>query len=169
MMLRDRASNLILFCLSKKKSFLKIFFFFFSVTFSVLVDYLTAKGITPTDCFKGCVDRLDKGEFKFTGVSMTPNITSQNHTCNGCATALFSELAFDYLKAVPKKDLPGWRHLPIFSETVFFTWAHSFFFLSFPGNAATRPYCYYGKNCRTQAHNVQHRQRYNHVCDQTKF
>jgi len=130
-----------------------------------MVDYLTAKAITPTDCFKSCAEKLDTGEFKFTGATMTPNITSQNNTCNNCASFVFSELAFDYLKAVPKNDLPGSRHLPI-SESVV-RWPNSIPFLS--GNAAARPYCYYGKNCRTQTHNVQHRQRYNHVCDQTKF
>lgn len=74
---------------------------------SVLVDYLTAKAITPTDCFKSCAGKLDTGEFKFTGPSMTPNITSQSNTCLNCATTVFADLTFDYTKAIPKNDLPG--------------------------------------------------------------
>ena len=108
-----------------------------------MVDYLTSKAITPTDCFKTCVAKLESGEYKYTGASMTPNIAPKSHACRNCASTVFSDLVFDYTKAIPKQDLPG--------------------------TTGNRPECYYGKNCRTQKHNPQHQQRYNHVCDQTKF
>ncbi len=55
----------------KFSSFLLFFFkctYFFFVTkwhFLVLNDYLVSKNLTPTDCFKACVDKLDAGEFKY--------------------------------------------------------------------------------------------------------
>ncbi|KAF8601466.1 hypothetical protein BDV93DRAFT_524646 [Ceratobasidium sp. AG-I] len=35
----------------------------------------------------------------------------------------------------------------------------------FPPEVANLPNCWYGRECRTQSHNVQHAERYNHNCD----
>jgi len=109
----------------------------------ILDEYLQLKGISATDCYKACLAKLDASESKYSRTSMTPNINSQNHGCLNCANSLFSDLVFDYTKAIPKQDLPP--------------------------SGQNRPDCYYGRNCRTQTHNVNHRNKYNHVCDQTKF
>jgi len=107
---------------------------------NILVEYLKLKGLTVTDCFKECVKRLDRGESKSED---KPNLTGNDAVCDTCASTLFAQVVFDYLKAVPKRDLPAaYQNLPN---------------------------CYYGKNCRTQSHNQKHRAAYSHVCDQTKF
>ena len=76
-------------------------------------------------------------------MSMGNNINDTSFSCINCGKNAILDLVFTYAKSIPKSSLPP--------------------------EIASRPDCYYGKNCRTQRHRQPHCVKYNHVCPQTRF
>jgi len=63
--------------------------------------------------------------------------------CRNCAQSIFENSIYKWRASLPPEKVP-----PLVSS---------------------RPDCFYGKNCRTQLHKIDHATKYNHVCEQTKF
>jgi E3 ubiquitin-protein ligase CHFR len=108
----------------------------------VLKDYLHKKNLTLKDFLQVCLDKLDDGTYCASDTRET-QISSETILCFGCALENFMELAYQYRKDLPIKELPD--------------------------VVTKRLDCHWGKNCRTQSHNYIHAEKFNHICEQTKF
>merc|ERR1712130_345823 len=90
-----------------------------------------------TILWKECMSQLAAGNFT---VTSHPTLTPDTPVCARCVTTLVTELAFQYRKAIPNSKL---------------------------GPEVTgRQDCYWGKNCKTQTHNMRHAKNFNHICEQ---
>jgi hypothetical protein len=58
-----------------------------------------------------------------------------------------------------------WREL--WFQMIFTYFKDNFFML--PESLKNRPFCYWGVNCHTMMHNVEHAKKYNHMEFQSKF
>ncbi|CAL8068935.1 unnamed protein product [Calicophoron daubneyi] len=79
------------------------------------------------------------GPSEFGGVVTSPD----SPVCRSCSTCCLAQLAYGRRAAIPPSHLPA--------------------------RVVSRPDCYYGRRCRTQQKNLGHAQRYNHICEQTRF
>ena len=70
-------------------------------------------------------------------------VKSTTYGCNLCIPAVFKSLVYEYRKRIDKNSLPE--------------------------EIKNRKDCHWGKNCKTQSHNLLHCKKFNHVCDQTRF
>ncbi|TPX65324.1 hypothetical protein SpCBS45565_g05260 [Spizellomyces sp. 'palustris'] len=70
-------------------------------------------------------------------------VAADTIACTTCATRLFCEICYLYREDIDPEALPT--------------------------AVRSRPDCWYGRECRTQSHNVMHAQRLNHVCPRTRF
>ncbi|KEG12929.1 zinc finger family protein [Trypanosoma grayi] len=113
-----------------------------SVEQSILSNYLTARGIQVEAVWKECMEKLESGEWIPDITCVSGQLTVDSALCENCMQTVFASLLFHYRRAVPSSELP---------ETV-----------------RNRPNCWYGINCRTQFHKMQHANNYSHVCYQEK-
>lgn len=113
-----------------------------SVEQTILKEYLAAHNITVDEMMQDCLSRFKDGTWKPDLNSVSGEITPKVAVCKGCAADIYASLIFHYRRAIPDDELP---------ETV-----------------TKRQHCWYGIQCRTQHHKVQHAQNYNHVCYQEK-
>lgn len=109
----------------------------------IVLNYLTAKGKSVTELWLTCLADADSGAISFNGVHTRKNVQSGQHACWSCAQYAFQNLVYLYRANMPPEDLPT--------------------------SVTSRPDCHWGRNCRTQQHNVGHAKRFNHVCEQTRF
>eukprot|EP00761_Pharyngomonas_kirbyi_P011482 gb/GECH01011507.1/.p1 GENE.gb/GECH01011507.1/~~gb/GECH01011507.1/.p1 ORF type:complete len:679 (+),score=118.56 gb/GECH01011507.1/:1-2037(+) len=108
----------------------------------ILSNYLSDKSKTVNDAFQEICDGIDRNQFSTSNVPRMINVETNKECCERCATHVFSELLFQYRASISSDDLPS--------------------------NVNSRPSCWWGKNCRTQKHNISHARRYNHICEQTR-
>ncbi|KAJ4459137.1 putative E3 ubiquitin-protein ligase CHFR [Paratrimastix pyriformis] len=108
-----------------------------------LAAYLRAKGRAPNDAWNEILTKLDKNQWSFNEVATHATVTGRSLSCRDCFTRLVSPLLLKYRFAIPREEMPP--------------------------EAVTRPNCFYGPACRTQSHNPGHAQKYNHICEQTRF
>lgn len=104
-------------------------------------EWIHANGLTLQQVFADCMRRAQDGEFKLNLVDV--NSLHDRVVCRGCGFKLFRELAYQYRIDLENNE--------------------------FIEKDKHRPNCFYGKNCRTQKHNMDHAKKFNHICEQTKF
>ena len=103
----------------------------------------TGGALSPSQLLSECVRRVTAGELTMpaatgSGQPLAPDC----RLCHACFDTVFKALVYSYRAALPNSELP---------------------------DAVTRrANCWYGKDCRTQAHNRQHAERLNHICAATR-
>ena len=112
----------------------------------VLVDYLREKGIDVIPMLQDCLTRVEAGTFELRveRAMLGPGgrtIAIDATVCHNCWDAAFTGLCYQYRAAIPAEQLPA--------------------------AVTARPNCWYGKDCRTQRHNLQHAERLSHICQPT--
>lgn len=107
----------------------------------VFKNYLEKNKLSVKYILEQCLAKVAKGEFSFKNAATFP-IDGNTALCYACGLRKFKDLAYLYRFSIPNKDLPA--------------------------EVTSRPNCHWGKNCRTQRHNMGHAQRFNHICDQTR-
>ncbi|XP_060073943.1 E3 ubiquitin-protein ligase CHFR-like isoform X2 [Ylistrum balloti] len=108
----------------------------------VLKNYLEKKNLSVKYVLDQCLAKVDTGVFSFRDPT-TIQINGGTPICYACALRKFKDLAYQYRFSIPRNDLPA--------------------------EVTSRPDCHWGKNCRTQRHNINHAQRFNHICDQIRL
>ena len=74
-------------------------------------------------------------------VTTHPGLSPDSPVCGPlCASQVVPELAFQYRQSIPNSKLPP--------------------------EVTRRTDCYWGKNCKTQNHNLAHAKKLNHICEQ---
>lgn len=104
--------------------------------------YLAAHNIMIKDAWTTTLAKFAAGEWVPDMVMINGAMNTNSAVCPKCAVNVFAGLLFHYRRSIPVAELP---------ESV-----------------TRRPNCWYGKECRTQFHNPQHAQNFNHVCYQEK-
>ncbi|KAL2613592.1 hypothetical protein R1flu_025284 [Riccia fluitans] len=105
--------------------------------------YMAEQSLSLQAVIQDWLPRLDTGQAgqPRSVVPMQHNITSCSAVCDNCAEDVVAHLLYEFRKFVPKTELPP--------------------------DAAGRPDCWYGHECRTQHHKESHARKLNHVCDPT--
>lgn len=109
---------------------------------SILTTYLASKNILVAQAWQECIRKLGEGTWAPDMVSISGPLAADSPVCARCSENAFAALLFHYRRAIPSQELP---------ESV-----------------TKRSNCWYGAQCRTQFHKVQHAQNFNHVCYQEK-
>eukprot|EP00742_Colponemidia_sp_Colp-10_P007413 GILJ01007980.1.p1 GENE.GILJ01007980.1~~GILJ01007980.1.p1 ORF type:complete len:538 (+),score=49.30 GILJ01007980.1:40-1614(+) len=114
----------------------------------VLEQVLTNKGKSVQDMFQEMLVQLDANNWSYPfsqhvlGVVASSAVKSDSYLCTRCAAVVFLDLCYRYRQSLNDDELPA--------------------------EAQNRSNCWYGKNCRTQTHNLNHAKRLNHICEQTR-
>lgn len=106
----------------------------------ILLNYMNAKGLTVQNVFDTVCSKIESGEYKTNNVPTMHQVQHNHLCCNTCAMLIFAVLLYNYRLSIPKDQLPP--------------------------EVTSRANCWYGKECRTQKHNVQHCRKLNHICEQ---
>ncbi|EAN80169.1 FHA domain containing protein, putative [Trypanosoma equiperdum] len=109
---------------------------------NIVSSYLMVKHVVVEDVWGECLQKLSGREWVPDITCVNGPVTADSALCEGCMDILFAALLFHYRRCIPRAELP-------YSVT-------------------DRPNCWYGLNCRTQFHNMQHANKYNHACYQEK-
>ncbi|XP_041643523.1 E3 ubiquitin-protein ligase CHFR [Cheilinus undulatus] len=104
----------------------------------ILQNYLTSRGKSWRDLLQESLQRLQQGQCYLTDSRISANTIM----CFCCGLRAFKELAYKYRQSIPSSELPA--------------------------AVASRPDCYWGRNCRTQV-KAHHAMKFNHICEQTRF
>eukprot|EP00743_Colponemidia_sp_Colp-15_P010149 GILK01011148.1.p1 GENE.GILK01011148.1~~GILK01011148.1.p1 ORF type:complete len:557 (+),score=53.29 GILK01011148.1:60-1673(+) len=114
----------------------------------LLVQVLTDKGKSVQDLFQEMLVQLDANNWSYPftnrglGGVASSAVKSDSYLCSQCAAGVFLDLCYRYRQSLDDDELPA--------------------------EARNRSNCWYGKNCRTQTHNINHAKRLNHICEQTR-
>ncbi|BBN17086.1 E3 ubiquitin-protein ligase CHFR [Marchantia polymorpha subsp. ruderalis] len=105
--------------------------------------YMAEQGLTLQAVMRDWLPRLDTGQAgqPRNALHMQQRVTSCSAVCDKCAEEVIAHLLYEFRRFVPKTELPP--------------------------DAAGRPDCWYGHECRTQIHKESHARKLNHVCDPT--
>jgi len=106
----------------------------------ILKDYMTDTHKDADTIFHEILKDLDDGKYTYTHMGIP--IHSNTTVCMTCARFIFGDSLYHYRKNIKESDLRP---------------------------SVKRPDCHWGKMCRTQNHNVGHAQKFNHICEQTRF
>jgi E3 ubiquitin-protein ligase CHFR len=87
---------------------------------------------------------LVSSPFLFEFIKISLLVPSSKIVCYKCGLKLFKELAYQFRVHMKQDDIS-------------------------PAIMRHRDSCYYGKKCRTQYTKLNHAQKFNHACNQTKF
>uniref|UniRef100_A0A8C6NNT9 E3 ubiquitin-protein ligase CHFR n=1 Tax=Nothobranchius furzeri TaxID=105023 RepID=A0A8C6NNT9_NOTFU len=104
----------------------------------ILKNYLSSRGKSWKDLLQGSLHGLQQGSYFLTDC----RISADTILCVCCGLRAFKELAYKYRQNIPPSELPA--------------------------DVASRPDCYWGRNCRTQV-KTHHAVKFNHICEQTRF
>lgn len=104
----------------------------------ILQNYLSSRGKSWRDLLQEALDGLQHGNNYLTDCRISANTI----LCFCCGMRAFKELAYKYRQNIPTSELPA--------------------------AVASRPDCYWGRNCRTQV-KAHHAMKFNHICEQTRF
>ena len=120
--------------------------------FEILRNYLVSKKMTSKEMFDEVMKQVDKKEFSYIidrkimkappTVSREVKMEGDDAVCDLCWKDLWFQMVFSYRTKI-QPDLPP--------------------------SVRDRPVCYWGINCRSADHNVDHAKRFNHVVFQTRF
>ncbi|KAG8345839.1 hypothetical protein TRVL_03339 [Trypanosoma vivax] len=108
----------------------------------ILSSYLASKGISVEGAWEECITRMRAGDWVPDVTCVSQELSLESALCMGCMEVLFAALLFHFRRSVSRSELPK--------------------------SVTDRPNCWYGINCRTQFHNAQHANKYNHACYQEK-
>lgn len=106
--------------------------------------YIRERGKTVDEIVHECITKLDTGEIEQPKLSAAPlePITSATHLCNACSQTMVAHILHWFRLSIPKSELPP--------------------------DVARREDCWWGHDCRTQHHNLDHARKLNHVCEATR-
>uniref|UniRef100_A0A1A8MXW7 E3 ubiquitin-protein ligase CHFR n=1 Tax=Nothobranchius pienaari TaxID=704102 RepID=A0A1A8MXW7_9TELE len=104
----------------------------------ILKNYLSSRGKSWKDLLQGSLHGLQQGNYFLTDC----RISADTILCVCCGLRTFKELAYKYRQNIAPSELPA--------------------------DVASRPDCYWGRNCRTQV-KTHHAVKFNHICEQTRF
>eukprot|EP00051_Salpingoeca_urceolata_P018329 m.256582 g.256582 ORF g.256582 m.256582 type:complete len:598 (-) comp19172_c2_seq9:100-1893(-) len=107
----------------------------------ILQAHLRTKGISSTDFVRDCLKQLFDKKFSCS-LPGYASLGRKSALCKGCLRRVVPELAYQYRAQIARSELPA--------------------------SVTSRGDCWWGKECRTQAHNLTHAQRLNHVCDKSR-
>jgi len=109
---------------------------------NILRDYArNKKKILVSGLYLEMLDKSSKDNWNIAHRGTMANLSRKSLVCRECVDALWDDLAYRYRESITK---------------------------ALPANIRSKPDCWYGRNCRTQIHNLQHSQKLNHVCNQNK-
>jgi E3 ubiquitin-protein ligase CHFR len=112
---------------------------------NVLVDLMRSEGTRFNDLLEAVLTDMTAGRWtprlcrSYTD-TQDVRLTRNSHICTGCAALLWNEMIYHY------RDISTPR---------------------LPKMISGRRPCWYGKDCKTQKHNISHAQKLNHVCAPT--
>ncbi|CAM6101718.1 unnamed protein product [Calypogeia fissa] len=106
--------------------------------------YIVEQGLSVQSVLRDWLGRLDSGEADQPPffVLFQTRVNSVSSVCDFCADEVFSHLLDKFRTFVPRTELPP--------------------------DAAGRPDCWYGYECRTQHHKEAHARKLNHVCEPSR-
>ncbi|XP_077015615.1 E3 ubiquitin-protein ligase CHFR [Tamandua tetradactyla] len=104
----------------------------------ILKNYLATRGLTWKNVLMESLVALQRGVFSLSD----RRVAGDTVLCYCCGLRSFRELAYQYRQSLPASTLPV--------------------------AVASRPDCYWGRNCRTQV-KAHHAMKFNHICEQTRF
>lgn len=104
----------------------------------ILQNYLSSRGKSWRDLRQEALQGLQQASYYLADCRISANTI----LCLCCGLRAFKELAYKYRQSIPPSELPA--------------------------AAASRPDCYWGRNCRTQV-KAHHAMKFNHICEQTRF
>ncbi|XP_034451842.1 E3 ubiquitin-protein ligase CHFR isoform X1 [Hippoglossus hippoglossus] len=104
----------------------------------ILQNYLSSRGKSWRDLLQEALQGLQQANYCLTDCRISANTV----TCFCCGLRAFKELAYKYRQNITLSELPA--------------------------AVASRPDCYWGRNCRTQV-KAHHAMKFNHICEQTRF
>lgn len=107
-------------------------------------NYIRERGKTVHEIVHEWIIKLDTGEIDQPNLSAAPMqpITSATHLCNACSQIVAAHILHWFRLSIPKSELPPY--------------------------VARREDCWWGHDCRTQHHNLDHARKLNHVCEPTR-
>jgi len=107
--------------------------------------YIHERGKTVDQIVRECTTKLDTGEIEQPKLSAAPMepITSAADLCNACSQTMAAHILHWFRLSIPKSELPP--------------------------DVARRKDCWWGWDCRTQHHNLDHARKLNHVCEATRM
>nr|CCC95784.1 unnamed protein product [Trypanosoma congolense IL3000] len=108
----------------------------------ILFQYLVGKQLSPGFVWEEYVRKLSSDQWVPDIPCVNGPLSASSALCSECIEALFAAMLFHYRCSLPRDQLPS--------------------------AVAERPNCWYGLECRTQFHNRQHANKYNHACHQKK-
>ena len=157
---------------------------------AVWQDLLTTKGMTPDGMVTDCLDRMSAGTmvpFKITikaqpqlfyqlppAIDRVVRVEGHTNLCQRCyAGPLLKAASYEYRKVRPcpseKQEGIGENKKPenlrYDSLSIYLQSVHA---SELPAAVTSRSDCWYGHDCRTQRHNVDHSRRLNHICENTR-
>ena len=108
----------------------------------VVEDHMKASNKGIKDLLAVCVKKLADNTYS-TRDSALGRLTPETVVCHKCFLRNLQELAFQFRRDIPVRELPeGIRN---------------------------RPNCHWGRECRTQSCKPHHAERFNHICERTRF
>ena len=116
-----------------------------ALNFNSPLGVMSHQGTTPftvPNVWRLCVVNLENGTWIPELVSIKGPVKADSYVCRPCCQRIFAAQLYHYRRAISPGDLPN--------------------------SIANRPSCWHGSKCRTQFHNHEHAQKYNHVCPQEK-
>ena len=114
----------------------------FNSPLHVMQSFGAANPYSVANVWRLCCVNLENGTWIPEVVSIKGPVKATSYVCRPCCQRVFAAQLYHYRRAIN----PG----------------------SLPNSVANRPHCWHGAKCRTQFHNHQHAQKYNHVCPQEK-
>lgn len=113
---------------------------------------LVSERMSITDMFKEMLGLCESGRFQFMfdkrllrsapGTERAVKLSKYSPVCDNCWRELWFQMIFMFVK----------EHSYLMSEAI-----------------KNRPSCYWGINCRTMEHNIEHAKKFNHMDYQTRF
>ncbi|KAJ3433234.1 histone H3.1 [Anaeramoeba flamelloides] len=109
----------------------------------IVKEYLNTMNITMGELYQSCLQDVTDKKFNKKEMPKYHWINKHTQICTKCWPNVFVELLYAWRSKIPNNHLPK--------------------------DVTNRIDCWYGRNCRTQKHNLLHAQKLNHICEQTRW
>ena len=105
----------------------------------ILQDYLEESKTTLKNVFRQMLQEMETKKWTYKdGANADVALTKSDEICLECFATVWSDLLYKYRTSIQS---------------------------SLPESIKKRPNCWYGDECKTQIHNAQHSEKYNHICN----